>query len=129
MLFYDASVLSTSMEDRCILSLLNMVCSGLALWVSTVKWPLCRCRPFCLFSCTRRLGSNRGCGGGVGWGGCIGVCIANSYLNSASPSPSSHCGLYTLILCAGNRDPRIHWWLDRTNVIAILLLTYPHIFQ
>ena len=52
-----------------------------------------------------------------------------AYLNSLSPAPSSHCGRCTLIRCAGTRDPRMQQWLARTKVIAILLLTYPHVFE
>ena len=108
-----------------------LVSSGLVLWVSTVGWSFFYRRLFCLFSCTHRLGLIRGCGGGcwLGGGGCVGVCIASSYLNSASTASSSHCGLCTLILCAGTRDPRIQRWVDRTKVIAIRLLTYPHVFE
>ena len=63
---------------------------------------------------------------GVGGSGVGGVC---SYLNGDYLALSSHCGLCTLILCAGTLDPRIHWWVARTKVMVILLLTYPHVFE
>ena len=52
-----------------------------------------------------------------------------AYLNSTKLAPSSHCGLCTLILCAGTHDPLIHRCVARTKVIAILILTYPHVFE
>ena len=71
------------------------------------------------------VGGVRGCGCGVlvyGGGPC-------SYLNRASPAPSPHCGLCTLILCAGTRDPLMHRWVARTIVMATLLVTYPHVCE
>ena len=66
-------------------------------------------------------------------GGClVRVCrfdVLSAYLNSANPALSSHCGLCTLILCADTLDPRIHWYVARTEVMAILLLTYPRVFE
>ena len=71
-------------------------------------------------------------GVGWGWGGC-GVLVYGgvpcSYLNRDSPAPSSHCGLCTLILCAGTRDPLMHRWVARTIVMATLLVTYPHVCE
>ena len=70
-----------------------------------------------------------GVGVGVGvWFACVwgGPC---SYLNRASPALSSHCGLCTLILCAGTRNPLMHWWVARTIVMATLLMTYPHVCE
>ena len=66
-----------------------------------------------------------------GRGGMACLCMGGpcSYLNMASPAPSSHCGLYTLILCAGNRDPLMHRWVARTIVMATLLMTYPHVCE
>ena len=52
-----------------------------------------------------------------------------AYLNRFSPAPSFHCGRCTLIRCAGTQDPHMQWWVARTKVIAILLLTYPHVFD
>ena len=69
--------------------------------------------------------------GGVG-GWLVGVCqfdVLSAYLNRANPAPSSHCGLCTLILCAGNIYPRIHRCVARTKVMAILLLKYSHVFE
>ena len=53
---------------------------------------------------------------GRGRGGIWSVCVwgSCSYLNRASPAPSSHCGLCTLILCAGTRKPLIHRWVEAT---------------
>ena len=63
--------------------------------------------------------------GGVGW-----FCEPwSAFLNRFSPAPSSHCGRCTLIRCAGTQDPRMKWWVTRTKVIAILLLTYLHVFE
>ena len=50
-------------------------------------------------------------------------------LGRARPAPSSHCGLYKLILCAGTRDPLMHRWVARTIVMATLLVTYPHVCE
>ena len=52
-----------------------------------------------------------------------------AYLNRFSPAPSSQCRRCTLIGCAGTRDPRIQRWMAHNKVIAILLLTYPHVFE
>ena len=49
-----------------------------------------------------------------------------AYLKRLSPAPSSHCGRWMLILCAGTLDPRMHRCVARTKVMAILILTYPH---
>ena len=49
--------------------------------------------------------------------------------NLAIPAPSSHWGRCTLVRCAGDQDPRMQRWLARTKVIAILLLTYPHVLE
>ena len=62
-----------------------------------------------------------GLGGLGGWGGWV-VVVGRAYLNSARPAPSSHCGLCTLILCAGTRDPLMHRCVARTKVVAILLM-------
>ena len=43
--------------------------------------------------------------------------------------PSSHWGRCTLIRCAGTRNPVMQRWVARTKVIAILLLTYPHVLE
>ena len=53
----------------------------------------------------------------------------NAYLKRLSPAPSSHWSVCTLILCAGTLDPRMQRWVARTKVIAILLLTYPHVLE
>ena len=52
-----------------------------------------------------------------------------AYLNWSSPVPSSHCGRCTLTRCARTQDPHMQRWVARTKVIAILLLTYPHVFE
>ena len=59
------------------------------------------------------------------------LCVGGpwSYLNRASPAPSSHFGLCTLILCAGTREPLMHRWVARTIVMATLLVTYPHVCE
>ena len=71
-------------------------------------------------------------GGGWGWGG-GGVVVWGLrpaiYLNRARPAPSSHCGLCTLILCAGTHDPLMHLWVAHTIVMATLLVTYPHVCE
>ena len=68
------------------------------------------------------------CGFGVS-AGVGGYCDTwSAYLNSFSPAPSYHCGRCKMIRCAGTRDPCMQWWKARTKVIAILLLTYPHVF-
>ena len=74
-------------------------------------------------------GGWEGVGVGVGvWCACVwgGPC---SYLNRASPAPSSHCGLYTLILYAGTRDPLMHRWVAHTIAMATLLVTYRHVCE
>ena len=68
-------------------------------------------------------------GWGVEWVGGWFVVVGRAYLNSATPALSSHCGLCTLILCAGTRDLLMHRCVARTKVILILLLTYLHIFE
>ena len=55
--------------------------------------------------------------------------VWSAYLNSARSALYSHCSLCTLILCAGTRDPLMHQCVAHTKVIAILLLTYPHVFE
>ena len=72
--------------------------------------------------------------GGGGWGGGGGGVVVWGlrpaiYLNRARPAPSSHCGLCTLILCAGIRDPLMHLWVARTIVMETLLVTYPHVCE
>ena len=51
-----------------------------------------------------------------------------AYLKRLSPSPSSHWGRCTLIRCAVTQDQCMRR-VARTKVIAILLLTYQHIFK
>ena len=72
-----------------------------------------------------------GCMWGIGVsGGVVLLCEPwRAYLNMFSPATSSHCGRFTLIRYAGTRDPRMQWWVARTKVITILLLTYPHVFE
>ena len=72
-------------------------------------------------------GGRRGGGGGL-----VCLCMRGvpcSYRNRASTAPSSHCGLCTLILCAGTCDPLMHRWVARTIVMATLLVTYPHVCE
>ena len=91
---------------------------------SATFYPIC---PLCLWWLVVVGGCMRGIGvsAGVGW-----HCDPwHAYLNRFSPAPSSHCGLCTLIWCAGTRDPRIQRWVACTKVISILLLTYPHVFN
>ena len=45
--------------------------------------------------------------------------VVRAYLNKARPDLSYHCGLCTLILCAGTCDPLMHRCVARTKVIAI----------
>ena len=56
----------------------------------------------------------------------IGV-LQRAYLNMFIMVPSSQSGRCTLILCARTLDPRMHRFVARTIVIAILLLMYAHI--
>ena len=58
----------------------------------------------------------------------VGGCM-RAYLKRFIPAPSSHWGRCTLIRCSGTQDPRIQRWVARTKVIAILILTYPHVFD
>ena len=53
----------------------------------------------------------------------------HAYLKRLIPAPSSHWGRCTLIGCVGTRDPCMQRWVMRTKVIAILLLTYPHVLE
>ena len=83
--------------------------------------------PLCLWWLAVVGGCIRGIGvlGGAGW-----LCETwHAYLNRFIPAPSSHCGRCTLIRCAGTRYPCMQWWVVHTKVIAILLLTYPHVFE
>ena len=67
-----------------------------------------------------------GCkGGGGGWF----MVVVRTYLNNVRLASSSHCGLCTLIFFTGTRDPLMHRCVAHTNVIAILLLTYQHVFE
>ena len=72
-----------------------------------------------------------GCMRGIGVLGRVGLLCETwrAYLNRFRPAPSSHCGCCTLIRCAGTQDPRMQRWVLRTKLIAILLLTYSHIFE
>ena len=87
-------------------------------------YPVC---PLCLWwlvvvgRCLRGIGVLAG----VDW--YCDTWLAN--LNWFSPATSSHCGRCTLIRCSGTRVPRMQRQVVRTKVIAILLLTYPHIFE
>ena len=95
----------------------SLFLSGYAvLWGGHVVW------------CGRRVGVGVGGWGGGGWCACLWGCPC-SHLNRASPAPSSHCGLCTLILCAGTRDPLMHRWVARTIVMATLLMRYPHVCE
>ena len=83
--------------------------------------------PFCLWW----LAVVNGCmrenevSGGVGW-----LCDPwRAYLKRFSSVPSSHWGCCTLVRCAGTRDPCMQRWVARIKVIAILLLTYPHVLE
>ena len=53
--------------------------------------------------------------------------FGRAYQKSFSPAPSSHCKCFTLIRCSGNLDPQIHRFVDRTKVIPIQILMYPHV--
>ena len=66
---------------------------------------------------------------GVGWVGGLGCGGVESLPEQSQACPISHCSLCTLILCAGTRDPLMHRCVARTEVISILLLTYPHVFE
>ena len=52
-----------------------------------------------------------------------------AYLKRFRPAPSSHWGRCTLIRCAGTRYHCMQWWVARTKVIEILLLTYPYVLE
>ena len=52
-----------------------------------------------------------------------------AYLNRLIPAPSSHCRRWTLILCSGTLNPRMHRCVAGTDVMGILLLTYPHVLE
>ena len=53
----------------------------------------------------------------------------HAYLKRLIPSPTSHCGRWTLILCAGTLDPQMHRCVSRIKVMATLLLSYPHVLE
>ena len=53
----------------------------------------------------------------------------STYLKRLILGMSYHCGLWTLILCAGTLYPWIHQCVARTKVMVTLLLTYPHVFE
>ena len=75
--------------------------------------PLCRIRPSALIWLRDWGGVSDSLGLGISW---------RAYLKRLIPAPSSHCGYRTLILCAGNLDPRMHWCVAQTKVMAILIL-------
>ena len=56
---------------------------------------------------------------GVGGGFMV---VVRAYLNNASPAPSSHWGLCSLILCAGTRDPLMYQCVAHTKVIVATLM-------
>ena len=68
-----------------------------------------------------------------GWGAVgalLGLGISQrSYLNRLTPTPFSHCRRWTLILCAGTLDPWMNRCVERTKLMAIILLTYPHVME
>ena len=52
-----------------------------------------------------------------------------AYLKRLSPSTSSQCRRWTLILCAVTLDPLMHQCVDRTKVMSNLILTYKHVLE
>ena len=83
--------------------------------------PLCLWRLVVVVGCMQGIEVSEG----VGW-----LCEPwRAYLKRFSPAPSYHWGPCTLIRCAGTQDPRMQRWVARTKVIAILLLTYPHVLE
>ena len=62
--------------------------------------------------------------GGILWGL---ESPGSAYLNRFSPAPFFHWGKCTLIRCAGTLESRMHQCVACTKVMAILLLTYPHV--
>ena len=71
-----------------------------------------------------------GCWGGLrGVGYLLGFDPLRAYLKSFVPVPSSHWVQCTLIRCAGTLYPRMQLLVARIKVIAILLLTYPHVLE
>ena len=55
------------------------------------------------------------------------VTFRRAYWKSFSTATSSHCRRFTLIRCGGTLKRCMHRCVACTKVIAILLLTYPHI--
>ena len=66
-----------------------------------------------------------------GWGrmkALLGIGVPRSaYLNMLILAPSYHCGHWTLILCSGTLEPRMHRCMACIKVMEILPLTYPHV--
>ena len=52
-----------------------------------------------------------------------------AYLNRLRLALYSHCGRWTLILCANTVDPLLHRCLACTKVMVIILLKYPHVLE
>ena len=67
------------------------------------------------------------------WGRVITLIILwvslRAYLKRLILVPSSHCGYWTLILCAVTLEPLIHRCVDRTKVMAALFLTYLRVIK
>ena len=52
-----------------------------------------------------------------------------AYLKRLRPALSSQWRRWTLILCTGTVDPRMHRCVARTKLMATLLLTYPNFLE
>ena len=52
-----------------------------------------------------------------------------AYMKGLNLALYFHCRRWTLILCAGTLDPRMHQCVACTKVVATLLLTYPHVLE
>ena len=119
---YLAFVLFYSGRDRC--NLYPLVCLSVSLLCFLWLWPVLVKDPCAGFGHLCWGGWQVGMVWGLWWG--LGS-PGRAYPNRFSLSPSSHSGHWTLILCFGTLEPQMHWCMDRTKVMAILLFTYLHI--
>ena len=104
-MFIQALLWSCSRRDMCTLSPLCLFRHPLSFGWSWLLLCDLWYRGLFFALCSLIVAVGMGGGGGVGEKG-VGMVIWGTYLKSFSPSPSSHWGRYTLIRCAGTRDPR-----------------------